>query len=304
MSLYNKYRPQSLDQIKGNAEIIQTLQGMLQKKDEFPHALLFHGATGCGKTTLARIISKELGCVGNDYREINSADFRGIDTVREIINQSMFLPLEGDVRVWVLDESGKMTGEAQNSLLKILEDPPSHVYFMLCTTEPQKLLPTIRGRCSQFQTNLLNEKQMFGLLRRIVKDENQELDTIIYDQIIQDSLGHPRNAIQILEQVLNVPDDKRLEVAKQTAEKQSQIIELCRALLNGDKWSKVKGIVEGLKGQEAEDIRRAVLGYMQVVLLKGENDRAAAIIETFWEPTYNLNFPYITFSAYTITNLK
>jgi DNA polymerase-3 subunit gamma/tau len=302
MSLYNKYRPTSLDQIKGNAEIVQTLFGMLKKKDEFPHSLLFHGGTGLGKTTLARIISKEIGCVGNDYREINSADFRGIDTVREIINQSMYMPLEGDVRVWVLDEIHKATGDAQNALLKILEEPPKHVYFILCTTEIQKLLPTIRGRCSQFQVSPLTDSQMFGLLRRIAKDEGQELDKIIYDQIIQDSLGHPRNAIQILEQVLNVPEDKRLEVAKQTAVEQSQIIELCRALLNGDKWSKVKGIVEGLKTQEAEDIRRAVLGYMQAVLLKGENDRAAAIIETFWEPTYNLNFPYITYASYKIVN--
>jgi DNA polymerase-3 subunit gamma/tau len=302
MSLYLKYRPANLDQVKGNAEVISALKGMLEKKKDFPHAILFHGATGCGKTTLARIIAKELGCNGEDYQEINSANFRGIDTVRDMLRQCMYKPLEGSIRVYVLDEIHKMTGDAQNALLKTLEDAPSHVYFVLCTTEPHKLLPTIRGRCSQFQVNPLNETQMYGLLRRIVRDEGQELDKTIYDQITEYSLGHPRNALQILEQVLNVPADKRMDIAKQVALEQSEIRELCKALLKGASWKEVKPIIQSLKEQEAEDIRRVVLGYMQVVLLNGENDRAAFIMEQFWEPTYNHGFPYITYACYTIIN--
>lgn len=304
MSLYNKHRPPSFDQVKGNTEVVQTLQGMLKKKETFPHAILFHGLFGCGKTSLARIVANELGCVGTDLVEMNASDHSGIDDIRAIIQNSQFLPLSGLCRVWIIDECHRWKEDAQNCILKILEDTPAHVYFILCTTDLHKLKETVKSRCSQFQVNPLSDSQMFSLLRRITKDEGQELDKIIFDQIIQDSLGHPRNAIQILEQVLNSPTDKRLEVARQTAVEQSQIIELCRALINKERWGKVKTIVEGLKGQEPEDIRRAVLGYMQAVLLKGENDRAAVIIESFWEPTYNLGFPYITFASYSITNLK
>jgi DNA polymerase-3 subunit gamma/tau len=303
MSLYNKYRPTTFDQVRGNTQLVSTLQGMLKDKKTFPHTILFHGGTGCGKTTLARIIATELGCSGEDYQEINSANFRGIDTVRDLISKCMFKPLEGDVRVYVLDEIHKMTGEAQNALLKPLEDTPQHVYFILCTTEPHKLLDTIRGRCSQFQVNPLGDNQMYSLLRRIARDEGQELEREIYDQIIQDSVGHPRNAIQILEQVLRAPVDQRLEIARQAAVEQSQVIELCRALLSGEKWDKVKDILTGLKTMEAEDIRRVVLGYCQAVLLKSKNDRAAFILESFWEPTYNIGFPGIVYCCYKIINI-
>ena len=304
MSLYRKYRPTDLTQVKGNAEVVETLTGMFKDLSTFPHSLLLHGPTGCGKTTIARIIAESLECKGNDYQEINSANFRGIDTVRDLIRQSAYMPMESAVRVWVLDEIHKMTGDAQNALLKILEDTPPHVYFILCTTEPQKLLPTIRGRCSQFQVNLLSEAQMRSLLRRVVKEEEETLESEILDQIIQDSLGHPRNALQVLEQVLTVPLENRLEIAKQVAEQQSQIVELCRALLKGESWRQVLQIINGVKTQEAEDIRRSVLGYMQAVLLKGDNDRAAYIMEQFWEPTYNVGFPYITYTCYCITKNK
>ncbi len=301
MSLYNTYRPKTLEQIKGNSETISVLQKYVENKESFPHTILLHGPTGCGKTTVARIIANTLGCIGNDYQEVNSANFRGIDTVRDIIQRSAYMPMEGDVRVWILDEIHKMTGDAQNALLKILEDPPPHVYFILCTTEPQKLIPTIRGRCSQLQMAPLREPQMFNLLRRIVKEEEQELDNIIYEQIIQDALGHPRNAIQILEQVLNVPKEQRLEIAKQTAERQSQSIELCRALIDGAPWKKVMSVLTGLKDQEAESIRRVVLGYCQAVLLKEDKPICGLILEEFMTPFYDSGFPQLVYACYSVT---
>jgi len=301
MSLYQKYRPQTLDQVRGNEEVVLVLTNLLKKKKEFPHTVLFHGETGCGKTTLARIIAKELGCKERDLAEINSADFRGIDTVRDIIKNSQYLPIEGEKRAWIIDEVHKMTNDAQNALLKLLEDSLPHVYFLLCTTEPQKLLPTIRGRCSEFQVKPLSNMQMHRLLRSVVRSEKETLADEVYEQIVQDSLGHPRNALQILEQVLSVPEEHRIQTAQKAAAQQSQIIELCRALINKSGWKEVRTIIEGLKDQEPENIRRIVLGYCQAILLKGENDRAAMIIEAFWDPTYNVGFPYITYACYSIT---
>src|SRR5690606_35672662 len=153
---------------------------------------------------------------------IDPADFRGIDTIREIRKQSGFQPLESTCRVWILDECHRLTNDSQSALLKILEDTPKHAYFVLCTTDPQKLLPTIRGRCADYQVRPLSEQQMRILLRRVVKAEGESLERKVYDQIVQDSMGHPRNALQILNQVLAVSPEKRLTVAKRAAEAQSK----------------------------------------------------------------------------------
>jgi DNA polymerase-3 subunit gamma/tau len=301
MSLYHKYRPSSLNKIKGNEDIVEALNNMLTKKETFPHSILLHGETGCGKTTIARIIAKELNCTESDYIELNTSDFRGIDTAREIIKSSQFKPLNSDCRIWVIDECQKITNDAQNALLKILEDTPKHVYFILCTTDPQKLIAPIKNRCQQFQVTPLTEIQLFGLLRRIVKNENEELEKEVYDQIILDSMGHPRDAIQILEKVLSVTPENRLNIAKKSAEIQNQSIELCRVLMKKSNWGTVNKILLGLKGQEAEDIRRVILGYAQAVLLKADDSRAALIIEEFWEPFYNIGFPGLVYACYSVT---
>jgi DNA polymerase-3 subunit gamma/tau len=228
-----KYRPTSLDEIVGNQNVIEILKSQLDGNQPMPQSILLHGPTGCGKTTIARIIAAELGVKGSDLVEIDSADFRGIDTIREIRKQSAYKPLEGSCRVWVLDEIHMSTKEAQSALLKALEDTPKHVYYILCTTDPQKLLSTIRGRCSQLQVQTLADKEMKQLLRRVVKAENESLTKEVYEQIVQDSMGHPRNALQVLAQVLAVGEEQRLVVAKRAAETESQVIELCRALVGG-----------------------------------------------------------------------
>lgn len=302
MSLYNKYRPKSLSEVKGNSDLVATLDKMLSGK-EIPHAFLLHGETGTGKTTIARIIADRLGCVGKDLTEVDSGQFRGIDTIREIRSNSNYQPLEGKCRVWILDECHRNTSDAQAGLLKILEDSPKNAYFILCTTDPQKLLPAIRGRCIQLQTTPLDERQMYALLLGIVKAEGDSLKSNIINQIIQDSMGLPRNAINILEQVLSASEDRRLIVAQKTAEKQSQVIELCRSLIKQESWNRVNKILTGLKDQDPENIRRAVLGYCQAILLKDKNDIAGLVMENFIDPFYNSGFPGLVFACYKTINL-
>ena len=300
MSLYHKYRPQTLEEVQGNKNIIEPLSRMLNTKDS--QAFLLHGPTGCGKTTIGRIIANELGCRGNDLREINAADFRGIDTIRDLRSKVQFKALEGDCQVWIVDECHKLSNDAQNAFLKLLEDPPKNVYFILCTTEPEKLLKTIKGRCSIYQVSLLSDHEMMLLLRRVVKGEEETLPKPVYNQIIQDSLGHPRNALQILEQVLLVEPESRLEVAKRAELEKSESIELCRSLLKGEGWKKISGILTGLKDQEPESIRRHVLGYAQSVLLSGQdNERCGLILEEFLEPIFTNGFPQLVYMAYTVT---
>jgi DNA polymerase-3 subunit gamma/tau len=300
MSLYLKHRPTSLDEVIGNNEIKTTLKGMF-KKNDIPHSMLFHGPTGCGKTTLARIIANKLGCEENNIIEIDTAQFRGIDTIRDLRKNIQFTPLGGGIRVYIIDEVHKMTGDAQNAFLKMLEDTPNHIYFILCTTDPQSLLPTIKGRCSQFQVKELADDEMQDLLVKTAEEEGDSITKEIIQQITQDSQGHPRNALQILEQVLSTPIKKRLAIAQQAAIEQSESIALCRALIKGEPWNKVKVILQGLKGQDAEGIRRVVIGYAQSVLLSSDNERAALILEEFLEPTYNAGFPRIVYASYSVT---
>lgn len=297
-----RYRPQTFDDIIGNEDVVQILKSQMSPdaKQPLARAILLHGPTGCGKTTLGRIIAQELGTSGGDLQEIDSADFRGIDTIRDIRKQSAYKPLGSPCRVWILDEVHRLTGDAQSALLKALEDTPSHVYFILCTTDPQKLLPTIRGRCASYQVNTLNDREMKKLLLKVVKSEGDTLSKDVYDQITQDSMGHPRNALQVLGQVLAADEDRRLSIARNTAEKQSQTIELCRALMGGGSWQKIAGILKGLKQEDPEQIRRAVLGYCQAILLSGESHQAAAIMQEFIEPFYNTGFPGLTFACYSV----
>jgi len=300
MGLYQKHRPKDLDSFYGNSATTNALQKAIDK-NTLSHAILLSGPTGCGKTTLARIIANTIGAEGEDYKELDVADFRGIDTVRNIRKQTRYKPFSGKARVWVLDECHMLTKDAQNALLKALEDTPDHVYYILCTTDPQKLISTVRGRCQSYEVSQLQDIEMKKLLRHISKKEGEKLgDKEIYTQIIESSGGHPRNAIQILEQVLQVPEEQRIDVAKVKSEQLAQGIELCRLLLSTSSWNKVAAILRGLKGQDAESIRRQVLGYMSAVLLNKDEVRAGRIMEEFIEPFYNSGFPGLVYACYAI----
>jgi len=305
MSLYHKYRPSNFRQVKGNKDVVSALEVMLGNIETCPHSFLFSGPTGCGKTTLGRIVASNLNSHGDDFREVDSADFRGIDTIREIRKNSTYKAIQSEHRVWLIDECHKLTDDAQNALLKILEDSPKHVYFILCTTRPQKLLSEIKGRCQQFVVTPLTEIEMKGLLNKIVIRENETLDEIIYEHIIQDSQGHPRNAIQILEQVLSVPPENRLEVAKKAESELFEVNELCRALIKkGTGWKEVRTILAGLQNQEPEGIRRMVLGYCKSILLKSDNPLCGLIMEEFVNPFYDSGFPQLVLACYTIIKNK
>jgi len=302
MALYHRYRPTSIDGILGNRDTLDILKEILHREGGIPQAFLLHGPTGCGKTTLARIIAGELGARGSDFREVDSADFRGIDTIRDIRRQSNFVALESPRKVWLIDECHQLSKDAQNALLKGLEDPPAHVHYILATTDPQKLISTIRGRCAQYELKPLSDRVMFKLLRKVVRGEGESIEEEVYEQIIMDSQGLPRNALQILEQVLTVTADKRLQTAKRQAEIQTQSIELCRALMKKQGWVKVRGILSDLKenGQDPENIRRQVLGYCQAVLLKDSNLLAGRIMEEFIDPFYGSGFPGLVFACYSV----
>lgn len=302
MPLYQDYRPATFDDVRENAETVASLKNLVKDKNKCPHVFLFHGPTGCGKTTLARILGTELGAKGQDLREMDFADFRGIDAVREIKRAFQYKPLGSACRFWIIDECHKMTTDAQNAFLKDLEDTPKHVFIALCTSEPAKLIPTLRGRCTQYQVNKLTDKGMLRLLKSIVKAEGDTLSNEIYETIVKNANGHSRNAIVLLEKVLSCPEEQRETIAEQAELEIIQSIELSRALIKGAPWTAIAKILTLLKDQDPETLRRQVLGYAQSILLSGKADpRASAMLEEFIEPTYNSGFPQIVYACRCLT---
>lgn len=299
MELYKKYRPNNLNDFVSGTNL-SSLSNFIDNPDHCPHTFLFTGQTGCGKTTLARIVAKGIGAKGSDIEEINSADFSGIDTIRDIRHKSKYSPVESDKKVYIIDELHELSRPAMDAMLKLLEETPDYLYFILVTTNPEKLLPALKNRCSVYNLPVLEERQLTILLKSIAKQEGKELNREVSKQIYKSSDGIPRAAIQILQQVLEVEDDNQLDVAKQSNKKEIDAIELCRALLKQEGWGKVSGILGKLKDEEPESIRRLVLAYCTSILLKEKNMLAGRIMEVFIEPFHYSGFNGLVFACYEI----
>ena len=305
MPLHLSYRPKNFKEVIGNKGVISSLKSLLDREDDIPHAFIFQGPSGCGKTTLARIVADKLGCpekingeVNGDFLEVNASNNRGIDTARAIMQTMHYHPAIAKSRVWLLDEIHSATKDFQNSILKALEDSPKHAYFLLCTTEPEKLLKTIRNRCTTFEVESLQEEEINQLLDWVLNEEQFDIPKDVKNEIIEIVDGCPRQALVILDQIIDLKEEKMLAAVKDTRVDEKEIRDLCQAMLKNASWKKISGILKGLKSSEPEKIRRAVLGYMSAVLLNGGNAQSALIIDCFKEPVFYTGFPGIVLAAF------
>ena len=305
MPLHIDYRPKTLKDVMGNKATVASIESILSRSKDYPHAWLFTGPSGCGKTTLARIVADRLGISSMDLQEINNANFRGIESAREIQEQMRNRPLGGKYRAWILDECHQATKEFWSAMLKPLEDTPEHVFFFLCTTDPQKLLKTIVNRCeaARFVVESLSDIQVASLLQSVIKTEGASVPDEVVKQISVDCLGSARAALGMLDKIIDMEPDSMLEAAKKAAAEQSETIDLCRALLNKSSWIKVAPILRGLEA-EPEQIRQAVLGYMNAVLSKEDNFRAWTVMDALREPLHYNGKAGLTMACYEAVNAK
>lgn len=306
MELYRKYRPTIFRDVHGQKEAVQVLNHM-RKADQLPHVLLFSGPSGVGKTTLARIVAKKLSCKDADLVEQNAADYRGIDAVREIARRVQMAPMVSPCRVWILDEVHQITGDAADALLKVLEETPKHVYFLLCTTNPQKLSRTIMTRCTHLPLKPVGEQDLRTILSRILTAEDRELPVEVIDEIILNADHSPRAAVQLLGKVLSqsTTEDQLAVISSVQAEHDGY--PLIQLLFKDFTWKEFARQIPDSVLEDIEGFRRAVLGYAARVLRNPKAgprkwQLAVEVIDVFSEPWYQLGPPGLLAACFHFSN--
>jgi len=209
LSLYRKYRPGDFDSVLGQDHIVSVLKGSLQS-EKLAHAYLFSGSRGTGKTSIARILAKELKITANDLYEIDAASNRGIDEVRALREAVNVLPFESKYKVYIIDEVHMMTKDAFNALLKTLEEPPKHVIFILATTEPEKLPETIVSRCQHFRFNRPTRSILREMTKKVGLAEGYKINDGACDLIAFLGDGSFRDTHGILQKVISNSSDKKI----------------------------------------------------------------------------------------------
>jgi DNA polymerase-3 subunit gamma/tau len=226
--LARKWRPQTFEEVVGQQPVVRTLQNALDR-NRIPHAIIFSGVRGVGKTTLARLVTKALNCQegptkipcnkcehcveitgGNaiDIHEIDGASNRGIQEIRELKENIRFFPTKSRYKIIIIDEVHMLTTEAFNALLKTLEEPPEHVFFMFATTELHKIPITILSRCQRYELQKVTSLELFEFFSKIAKEEKVKISDWALNVIVREAGGSVRDGLSLLDQIFSFSGDE------------------------------------------------------------------------------------------------
>jgi DNA polymerase-3 subunit gamma/tau len=239
VALYRKYRPATFSDVVGQEHVTEPLSTALTA-GRINHAYLFSGPRGCGKTSSARILARSLNCEQGptatpcgvcdscvalapngggsvDVTELDAASHGGVDDTRELRDRAFYAPAQSRYRIFIVDEAHMVTTAGFNALLKIVEEPPEHLIFVFATTEPEKVLPTIRSRTHHYPFRLLAPRTMRSLLERICAQENVTVDDAVYPLVIRAGGGSPRDTLSVLDQLLAGADGNQVSYPRALA---------------------------------------------------------------------------------------
>src|SRR5215208_5123988 len=323
-SLYRKYRPQSFDndELVGQEHIVRTLQNAV-RLDKVAHAYLFSGPRGTGKTTTARVLAKAINCLQDDPSqrpcnacancmainagaspdivEIDAASNRGIDDIRDLRERVRYAPAQLRSKVYIIDESHQITGAAANAFLKTLEEPPAHTLFILATTDPEELLPTIVSRCQRFDFRRVSADDIVRRLQTVAALEGISVDADALRLIARHATGSLRDALGLLEQLaLAVGSATSTEDLGPVAitsgdvttalglSRNDRVEGLVAALGRRDAGAALRVVQDAVdEGEDPRQLNRQLLAYLRMLLIErsggasGADARARELADMF-----------------------
>lgn len=288
VQLYVKHRPTTLKGVYGQEAVVKALDRALGGKVE-PHSFLFTGPSGTGKTTLARIAASMLGIPAANVVEVDAATNTGIDAMRGILDGTRYHGFgESAKKMFIIDEAHGLSKQAMDAMLKAVEEPPPHVYFALCTTNPTKLPNTLVTRCAAFDLKPLRRDDLLDLLEDVCKEEDWDTPAQFLHMVATACDGSPRQALSMLQVVHACDDEGEVQELLAVPSENPELINLCRALVKNDlSWPQACKTLQGLT-EPAETIRIIIVTYVQKCMLgatrESEVMRYADILHEFRTP--------------------
>ena len=270
-TLYRAYRPDDFKEVRGQDHIVTVLEAEI-KKNKPAHAYLFAGSRGTGKTTLARILAKKLGVTSKDLYEIDAASNTGVDDIRELREGVYTIPFESPYKFYIIDEAHMLSRNAWNAFLKTLEEPPSHVLFVLATTEREKVPETIQSRCETFVFKQPTREMLADVAGEIAKKEGYSLERAAAELVALLAEGSFRDALSILQKVLAVSDGREIslsEVEAVTGAPRGEIVrQIQSALSDRDASAALTALSGAIEANvDARMLTKLLIHRMRVVLL-------------------------------------
>ncbi|KKK87400.1 hypothetical protein LCGC14_2753630, partial [marine sediment metagenome] len=260
--IINDYRPEAFKEVYGQEHIVKSIVRLLKKRP--PHSYLFHGPSGVGKTTVARILARELGCSASNLIEIDAATFSGVSEARKISDRQTYKALDGQAQVTIVDECHALSQAAWKALLKPIEEAPDSFYWIFCTTEPTKIPKTVKTRCHEYAFQEVGRNDLLDLLEEVAEEEEIELDKRSMDIIVQAAQGSPRQALVYLSICRGAKNSKEVQAMLRDGYEHMEVVNLCRYLLfeRGSTFGGAIKIIQKFKDEiQAETARLIILNY-------------------------------------------